>query len=57
MLDISGNPLAHTLNFMYELALGFEAVSVVRCEWEAEIDEGVRQAVVRQQMAAGGIID
>lgn len=35
MLDISGNPLTHTLNFIYDLALGFEAVRVIRCDWEA----------------------
>jgi hypothetical protein len=57
LLDVSGNPLTHTLNFLYELALGFETVRAIRCDWEAEVEEGVREAVVRQQMAGGTIID
>jgi hypothetical protein len=30
-LDISGNPLVHTLNFMYEVALSFAEVSNIIC--------------------------
>ena len=30
---------------------------MIRCDWEAEVEEEVREAVVRQQLGGGAIID
>ena len=56
VLKIDGNPFVHNLNFLYEIAVMFQALKTIQCGGSVRIDKEVREMMVRQQLVGGKIM-